>query len=666
MSQTSFLPRLAVIATLLVLFHGSSHAAPPKKNMLVVKMTDAQRLSQMKADYQTAQKIDKMILDGLGKLKLKPNELMDEQTFLRRAYLNVVGRIPTAEEAQRYLDSEKENKELFLIDDLVNSEGYVSHSYNFWGDLLRLVNRDPNGNPTNQFTPYLKWVKQSIRSNMPYDDFVTTMLTSGGGNWNPDDAPSGFYRRDYGMKLDHLAVTMRVFAGTRMECAQCHDHPFDEWTQREFYELAAFTNSKDGRDEISQENMQAIGEMLKENENPKGKAAEQRLSSLQVLRRHVGYVNGRHVGKTSEGSIKLPHDYKYRDGKPLEEIKARTPFGKRYSAGSRGSWNGKAEFAEWLTSPEHPRFTTVIAHRLWKRMMGHGFYEPVDEIRSDTSASNDQALQFLTKTMIGMDYDMKRFVRMLCWTKLFRSEVDPSPFDPVKGTPFKGPGLRRMSAQQVWDSLLALREGEIDDRKGSQPLTLEGTYTKWSAEMKRNPRALFESLIKDNQSSRDFFAYHRTLLEDDDFYERKSDAESDSMMGGRGATPKDPHGGYVRASELYTPLKPTHLILKFGGSDRLLVDNFTTEASTPEALEMMNGFIDRTILHARDSYFYKAIDRYETEEEKSDFIYLSLLSRYPTDTEKSFFANYVKNNGADSWRDFTWAVLNSHQFRFIW
>ena len=189
-----------------------------------------------------AAKVDALVEKLYAPNEVKPNPITDDETFVRRAYLDIAGRIPTADEAREFLSSMGPTKRADLIDGLLDSDGYVSHQFNYWADILRITSRMNGQDPANG-AAYARWVKDAIRDNMPYDKFVNELVTAQG--MIDDNGAVGFYLRDRGMPLDHLATTVQVFLGTQMVCAQCHDHPFDEWTQMNYYELAAFSTPMD-------------------------------------------------------------------------------------------------------------------------------------------------------------------------------------------------------------------------------------------------------------------------------------------------------------------------------------------------------------------------------------------------------------------------------------
>ena len=174
---------------------------------------------------KAAKEIDALVEDGLKKHDLKPNAEINDETFVRRAYLDIAGRIPTIEEAETFHGSTDDRKRAQLIGDLLDSDGAVSHGYNFWADVLR-INTKLGTRAAEGEAAYQLWLKKSLDENMPYDQFVRELVSARGTVW--DNGAVGYYLRDRGMPLDNMSNTVRVFLGTRLECAQCHDHPFDK------------------------------------------------------------------------------------------------------------------------------------------------------------------------------------------------------------------------------------------------------------------------------------------------------------------------------------------------------------------------------------------------------------------------------------------------------
>ena len=288
------------------------------------------------------------------------NAGIDDVAFLRRIYLDVVGRIPSYDESQTFLDDTSPDKRARLIDRLLASEGFVSHMFQWKADLLRVLTRGFPGQPGYK---YDEWVKHSIRSGMAYDEFVRRLVTADGYLW--ENGAVGFYQRDLGMPFDHMSNMARIFLGTRLECAQCHDHPFEPITQADFYQLTAYT--------YGVSNLYTSAGYSTDNV-PQWPELQKKLDAMDApkgLRDFVSVTVAplKRLTKDTNHGLKYP-DYAptaaARRGKPVE---CRTPFGDEAPAGVD---NRREALAAWMTSPRNPRFTRNIVNRLFRRVMGIG------------------------------------------------------------------------------------------------------------------------------------------------------------------------------------------------------------------------------------------------------------------------------------------------------
>ncbi|MAS92550.1 MAG: hypothetical protein CMO55_05075 [Verrucomicrobiales bacterium] len=461
---------------------------------------------------KAAAKIDKLVDAGLKKNSIEPNAPINDETFIRRAYLDIIGRIPTIEEAENFHGSTYERKREQLITDLLESEGHVSHGYNFWADVLR-INNNLGGGATQAEAAYQLWVKKAIEENKPYDEFVRELVAARGMIW--ENGAVGYYLRDRGMPLDNMSNTVRIFLGTRLECAQCHNHPFDVWTQMDYYHMAAFSYGMDAR-RYDTPNRKAFNTHQREkrkeiHEKMVGIEKFPQISNQRGLERYVDNKNYEkyleRFGMTDkefratakkaieayeaydheyqevrqamndlynplqyiqttevEKTLKLPHDYQYDDAKPNDPVKPSTMFGKEVD--SENIDDGMIDaYAEWMTSPDNPTFTKVISNRLWKRVMGHGVFEPIDELTDNTQVANPELLAYLEEIMRELGYDTRKYLEVLYNTETYQRGANTEEI--VLGMPyhFQGPVLRRMTAEQIWDSIVALALPEADGYK---------------------------------------------------------------------------------------------------------------------------------------------------------------------------------------------------------
>jgi hypothetical protein len=454
-------------------------------------------------DTTTASRqIDSILAKDWAANKLQGNPQTDDNTFVRRIYLDVIGRIPTTRETEEFLASKATDKRARLIDKLLASEAYVQHFFNYWADVLRVTS---NGNQTGAITgaAYASFVKDSLRKNKPYDQFVRDMVSAQGKAW--DDGAIGYYMRDRGMPLDNMASTVRVFLGTRIECAQCHNHPFDKWTQMQFFKMAAFTYGVQTQD-YGGDTMSGVSDLLREKEkelrvtfkepqrpqrpNFNGKMSKEERSALekkfadeqkkyeeqvkmvnkqredarQKLRKEQrGYQEAmqdvRDTMRYTAVSMRerkptLPHDYQYTDAKPKSAVEPGTMMG--HECITQPGETPLQAYARWMTSSENPRFTTVIANRLWKRVFGLALIEPLDELMDTTVPMIPDMEKHMEKLVVDMNYDMKGVLRVLYNSKAYQAQVSREEHAPGNVYHFTGPLLRRMSAEQMWDSFVTL------------------------------------------------------------------------------------------------------------------------------------------------------------------------------------------------------------------
>jgi hypothetical protein len=458
------------------------------------------------------EKIDALIEADLKRQGLQPNPKIDDAAFLRRSHLNIAGRIPTIEEAEEFHSSEYPNKRERLIQQLLDSDAHVSHFYNYWADVLRMQDQGPS---RNAFLNYQLWLKKSIKDNLPYDDFVSALVSSRGKTW--ESGAMGYYFRDRGMPLDNMSNTVRIFLGTRLECAQCHNHPFDKWTQMDYYQMAAFSYGMDARDIYTYTPLRrATGEDFKQRVRDAFAEAVGPDKNIPMVRpenmeKHISVHAGRprsglggedgipveefktlvmkgweavkEIDDLREGAywasvdlyypllnytvaeneveLNLPHDYQYQDAKPGDVIEASTMFGGEIDLANYDGSPIEA-YTDWMTSRDNPTFTRVIANRLWKLAFGVAVIEPVDDFTDLAQPSNPELMAYLEDLMRELDFDMRAYLKIVFNTEAWQRSANREQL--LMGQPyhFAGPALRRMSAEQIWDSMVALAVPEAD------------------------------------------------------------------------------------------------------------------------------------------------------------------------------------------------------------
>jgi uncharacterized protein DUF1549/uncharacterized protein DUF1553 len=590
-----------------------------------------------------AREVDRLIEKKLSEKHLEPLPLTNDEQFVRRIYLDVLGRIPTLEEAQAFLTSESPTKRATLIEQLLASPGHVSHQFNFWADILRV--KDAEGGISRAF--YLNWVKQALAENKPYDQFVRELVTASGSGWQRGNGAVGYYFRDRGMPLDNMANTLRIFTGTRVACAQCHDHPHDRWTRRQLFEMAAFTSN------LTTDNTDARFKAIVKMERA---TTDKPLKDLSQTFRNQ-FRRDRVIG-ASDGTIKLPADYQYADAKPRQTIKAHAIFGPTSLPDQDDKPDYRQRFGDWLTAPDNERFTQVISNRLWKRVMGRGLIEPVDDLHDDTVASHPELLTYLTELMRDLHYDMRAYMGILYNTKAYQRITDPEEPAENESNYFRGHLLTRMTAEQVWDSLLALTIPEIDTRKSGLNTSAILYGGRRVLEGKEDMYTLFDKMKDQTPEEHwEFVTNELKVLRDDCEAQAKTEQ----------ADPKHTKQIYdfmVRASELSAPAAPSHLLRTFGQSNREFIEAGSTASNVTQFLTMFNGFVQSQLIENPQSELMKHMSSASATDERCNVLFLSILSRSPTAEERGAIG--PRSGGElESEQDLAWALLNSQEFIFV-
>ncbi len=308
--------------------------------------------------------IDGHVWDKLARLGIRPSELADDATFLRRVFLDVIGTLPTAKEAREFLGDTDAKKRAKLIDRLLDRPEYADFGATKWADLLR-VDRDVLG--ANGSVAFHRWLRQQFADNRPYDQFARDILTAEGKITSP--GPAGLYRALGTPEVISRSLS-QVFLGVRIECAQCHHHPSDRWGQDDYFALAGFFTgiSKKG--------------------TPGNEAV------------------------VSSGGADMKHP---RTGKPIpthvlggKDLTFADPTDRRVA------------LADWMTTPDNPYFARMIVNRLWSHSFGRGLIEPIDDLRLTNPAANEPLLAALAKHLVASKYDLKAVTRTILNSRVYQ------------------------------------------------------------------------------------------------------------------------------------------------------------------------------------------------------------------------------------------------------
>ena len=411
-----------------------------------------------------AREIDSLVAKKLEQHQIQAHAPASDEVFLRRVYLDIAGRIPTLGETHAFLNNADAGKRAQLIDQLLDSDGYVQHHFNFWADVLRMKSAMERNQSLPAGLAYADWLKKSLAANKPYDAMVRELVTAEGKTY--DNGAVGFYIRDYNMQLDNMAVTTQVFLGTQMVCAQCHDHPFDKWSMMDYYQMAAHTYGVTGSNNLVGRSLYAgaYSTTAKKGKGSKagGTTPKEKLTlnkAMTDILRPLRYNTVVHYDR----ALRLPDDYSYDDAKPGAIVEPAIPvsFSPEGTSACQ-SESAVVAYADWMTSRSNPRFALVVANRLWKKVMGQGVIEPVDELTDSTVPSNPALMAHLEKLMKDFNFDMKAYLRVLYNTGTYQRTSYTRELALGEAYHFPGPLMRRMTAEQIWDSLVALYKTQPD------------------------------------------------------------------------------------------------------------------------------------------------------------------------------------------------------------
>ncbi len=361
-------------------------------------------------------KIDELVAGKLKRVKTLPSELCSDAEFIRRASLDLVGLPPTPEDVRSFLADERDTnvKRAELIDRLVGSGDYVELWTNKWADLLQ-VNRKFLGEE-GAFA-LRGWIKQATSSNMPYDEFVYTILTASGSTL--ENPPAAYYKV-LRTPQDLMENTTQLFLGVRFNCNQCHDHPFERWTQGQYFHLAAYF-AQVGRKADPVAKGQLIG----------GTAVEGGTPLVEdIFDAGAGEVTHGGTGQPAAPSFPYEHnDQAEQDASRREQL------------------------ARWITSKENQYFAKSYVNRLWGYLFGPGIIEPIDDIRAGNPPTNPELLDYLTQEFIDSGFDMQHVLKLICKSRTYQLSIKTNKWNEDDAINYSHAIARRLPAEVLYDTI---------------------------------------------------------------------------------------------------------------------------------------------------------------------------------------------------------------------
>ena len=359
---------------------------------------------QHKPDFEwaapePASYIDELVNNKLQQIQYLPSATCNDSDFLRRVYLDVIGLLPTVQESIAFLEDTAADKRERLIDRLLERDEYAKFRALKWGDLLKMTSQLVGKEGVHK---YHRWVEEAFRQNMPYDEFARALLSADGSTLS--NPPANFYRTATNMN-DCVETVSQVFLGARLQCAKCHNHPFERWTQDNYYGLGAFFQR------VQRRKTQRPGEMF-------------------VWTAASGEVTQPRTGQQMQpwlpvaGTIAVAADRDRRD-----------------------------TLVDWLVKVDNPYFARIEANRIWSECFARGIVEPVDDFRDSNPPSNGPLLDALAKDFVEHGFDRKHLLRTILNSRTYQASYEANESNRKDQIYFSHQLPRLMSAEQLLDAI---------------------------------------------------------------------------------------------------------------------------------------------------------------------------------------------------------------------
>lgn len=348
--------------------------------------------------------IDTAVNNKLKRIKVLPSDLCSDSEFLRRIKIDLTGVPPTAEESRAFLTDSRDSrvKREAKIDELLNSPDFIDCWTLKWSDLLMSNRKFITEKGVWSFR---NWIRNAIATNLPYDQFVSELITANGNTF--ENPAANYYRISREPRLVMENMT-QVFIGTRFMCNQCHDHPFERWTQTQYYELSAYFSG-------------------------------------------VGRKPG--SNKEEEVIFSQPNAQPVMHPKSGQPIAAAFPY--QHAGVDPNLTDLREKLANWLVAKENPYFAKSLTNRYWSYFLGRGIIDPVDDIRQSNPPSNGELLDALTADFIAHKFDLKHLVRTIVTSHTYQRGIETNPFNQDDNTNYSHAAPRRLGAEQLYDAIMS-------------------------------------------------------------------------------------------------------------------------------------------------------------------------------------------------------------------
>lgn len=356
--------------------------------------------------------VDKFTSKKWKDLGLVPSDLCSDEVFIRRVYLDITGTLPTPLQVKNFLADKEPKKRDKLVDELLETPEYSYYFASKWADILKVKRgRDANQgmNRAQGTFAFHSWIRDAMASDKPYDQFVRDILTANG---DESKNPPAVWYKDNQQPEQFTDDTAQVFLGLRIACANCHHHPYEKWSQDDYWGLAAFF----GR----------VGKKVVQQPS----TTPQQVSTLTVFTRSSGGVTNKRTGQGAK--------IKALDGAVMEISAEVDP---------------REKLADWITDPTNPFFARAVSNRYWAHFFGHGIVDPLDDMRVTNPPSNPELLDALSKDFVANKYSLKSLVRTICKSRTYQLSAVPNEFNKHDKQASARYYPKRLSAEVLLDAV---------------------------------------------------------------------------------------------------------------------------------------------------------------------------------------------------------------------
>lgn len=667
-------------------------------------------------------KIDELVHKVALGAAVEPVVVADDEAFLRRVTIDLIGRIPTYDEYTEFFADTSSDRRANLIARLLNHDRFNDRWAIFFGDMLR-VRRDAIGG--GQLHQY---VRNALAQQRPYDDMVIDVLTAVG---SPEANPAaGFFAAERAEPLQMAGIVAQTFNGVRIQCAQCHDHPYDQWTQQQYYELAAYFGRTRFYEQerpfraarvVESKEMAVYAPVAADDEQQAKKPVDpswplpliedDNEQNQQVAAQREKIAAERREMQEQEALLRdLIEETASMDnaGGAMAADLDREHRAYVETAAPAAFVSNRQVIADLVTNPRNRYFAWNLVNRVWAELLGRGMVEPIDDFKSSNPPSHPELLDYLADEFVASDYNLRHLIALIVQSDTYQRSmlegVDESVRENAEAM-FASAPLRRMPAEALYDSLVVA--GNLGDYK-HPPGTLmrERTYTVRLAKPKPAMQMTDEAddAPAEDEAEAEDASDAMMHMVDPHLEDRNVEdllTEDDPLMGMRAVAVEqhlmdlemqrqaeeranqpddDVEYEYVQRTQVYDanprfsmasysvgPAPAEHFLRQFGQTSRdLLGEQRDRSPSMRQALILLNGRLANEA--ARVGAFeeiHRLLQSPRTLDQAIERAYIEIFTRKPTAEELAMARSVLEGDAMEGMAMLRWAMLNSHEFRFM-